>query len=560
MPDTANAQSFLPRRPIASVDAHISPDNVVQWVSLTLSVSDPDSVTELLQKAEGRERDEFALIALRIGILAMKNARGQVDAEVVRREGDRLLSDLKAALNQSKSDIHSNLTTALKEYFDPSSGRFQERVERLIKQDGDLEQVLRRQVGNEGSELAKTLAAHIGDNSPLMRMLDPGESDGLVSSIRSVVSTVVTEEKRRILDEFSLDNDQGALKRLVAEVTQSNGSLRQDLADKIENVVQEFSLDKEDSALSRLVKRVEVAEEAITREFSLDEKDSALSRLSAVISGAKEAIDANLTLDSEGSALARLKRELVDILNGHQQKVQQFQSNIQATLEAMKMQRTESARSVQHGLDFEATACEFIQREAQKSGDITDRTGQTTGLIKSCKVGDIVVELGADCAAAGAKFVVEAKEDSSYTLAKACTEIETARKNRGASVGLFLFSAKTAPQGMDALVRQGEDVFVVWDADKLDSDVILRAGLLLAKALCVRLRKEQDAEEGNWSDLDSAILAIEKESGRLASMKTWTETIQTNSGKILDELRKMTTNLEKQIGILRESVAALKHE
>jgi hypothetical protein len=42
------------------------------------------------------------------------------------------------------------------------------------------------------------------------------------------------------------------------------------------------------------------------------------------------------------------------------------------------------------------------------------------------------------------------------------------------------------------------------------------------------------------------------------TMKTWTETIQSNSGKILDEVRKMAANLEKQIGVLRESVAALK--
>jgi hypothetical protein len=88
--------------------------------------------------------------------------------------------------------------------------------------------------------------------------------------------------------------------------------------------------------------------------------------------------------------------------------------------------------------------------------------------------------------------------------------------------------------------------------------VILRAGLSLAKALCVRQGKEWQAEEGNWDDMDAAILVIEKEANRLTQMKTWTETIQSNSGKVLDEVRKMAANLEKQIGVLRESVAALK--
>jgi hypothetical protein len=554
MPETAVAPALVPRKPVVSADAS------VQSVLLTLVVSDHESVAELLQKTEGRERDEYALTSLRIGILALKHARGQIDADAVRHEGERLLVDLKTALDQSRNEIHSNLTTALKEYFDPESGRFQERVERLIKQDGDLEQVLRRQVGNDGSELATTLAAHIGENSPLMKLLNPEESDGLVSSIRSTISAVIDEEQKHILGEFSLDNDQGALKRLVNELTQANGKLKTDLAAEIGNVVQEFSLDKEDSALSRLVKRVEIAEETITKEFSLDEEDSALSRLSTVINGAKEAIDANLTLDNEGSALSRLKRELVTILNTHEQKVQEFQSNVQSALEAMKAQRKESARSTQHGNDFETTACDFVEKEAQKSGDIASRTGTTTGLIKNCKVGDLVVELGADCTAAGEKFVIEAKEDASYTLARARAEIETARKNRGARVGLFLFSAKTAPEGIDMLARQGDDVFLVWDAEKIESDVILRAGLSLVKALCVRQQKERDDKEGNWEDIDAAILAVEKEAARLANMKTWTETIQSNSGKILEEVRKMTDNLEKQIVVLRDSVETLRRE
>ena len=58
--------------------------------------------------------------------------------------------------------------------------------------------------------------------------------------------------------------------------------------------------------------------------------------------------------------------------------------------------------------------------------------------------------------------------------------------------------------------------------------------------------------------MDAAILALEQEAKRLSKMKTWTETVQSNSGKILEEVRKMTEGLEQQIGILRESIAALR--
>jgi len=552
MSEAAVAEIQLPRKPV------VFADDAAQSIPLTLVVSDRETVAELLQRVDGRERDEYALAALRIGVLSLKHARGQVDADAVRREGEKLLQDLKSALDGSRNEIHTNLTNSLREYFDPKDGRFQERIERLIKQDGELEQMLQRQVGGSGSVLAETLAESIGKNSPLMRLLNPEEASGLVASIRSTISTVVEEEQNRILGEFSLDNDQSALKRLVNEMTQANSKLKTDLASEVGTVVQEFSLDKEDSALSRLVKRVETAQETITKEFSLDDHDSALSRLSNVINEAKGSIDSNLTLDSEASALFRLKRELVDILASHETKVQGFQTNVLTALKSMTAQREESARSTQHGKDFESTACEVIEKEIQKTGDIPARTGMTPGLIKYCKVGDLVVELGSDCAAAGEKYVVEAKEDASYTVAKALAEIDTARKNRGASVGLFLFSALTAPQGIDTLVRHGDDVLLVWDAENIESDVILRAGLSLAKALCVRKQKERDKNESNWDEVDTAILAVEKEAARLAKMRTWTETIQSHSGNMLDEIRKMTNSLEKQVATLRESVETLK--
>jgi hypothetical protein len=105
---------------------------------------------------------------------------------------------------------------------------------------------------------------------------------------------------------------------------------------------------------------------------------------------------------------------------------------MQGALEAIKAQREEASRSTDHGRHFEDVVAEFVDRQSAKSSDIASRTGNTTGSIRGCKVGDIVVELGAECAAAGERFVVEAKEDASYTVAKAWAELETARKNRDA--------------------------------------------------------------------------------------------------------------------------------
>ena len=55
-------------------------------IYLELNVTDPDSVKEVAVRTAGRERDEYALGALRIGLLSLKHARGQVDADAVRVE------------------------------------------------------------------------------------------------------------------------------------------------------------------------------------------------------------------------------------------------------------------------------------------------------------------------------------------------------------------------------------------------------------------------------------------------------------------------------------------
>src|SRR5438552_3365652 len=134
-------------------------------LELTLLISDPDLRAELEAHPDGRARHDYAVGALRIGVLALRQAQGRVDADRIRAEGDRLLSDLQHVLDEHQLSVTQRVAGSLKDYFDPDSGRFNGRVERLIKRDGDLEQLLRRQVGVEGSELTKTLASHLGEHS-----------------------------------------------------------------------------------------------------------------------------------------------------------------------------------------------------------------------------------------------------------------------------------------------------------------------------------------------------------------------------------------------------------
>ena len=108
----------------------------------------------------------------------------------------------------------------------------------------------------------------------------------------------------------------------------------------------------------------------------------------------------------------------------------------------MVSRKQESERSTRHGIDFESALFTFLQHNTRNTDDLITPTGNSTGQIKNCKVGDCVLELGPESAAAGARIVFEAKEKQGVSIADALAEIDTARKNRAAQVGLFVFSKK----------------------------------------------------------------------------------------------------------------------
>lgn len=512
---------------LAPEDAAVAP---AESLELRLWIREPDLLRALLQQPEGRARDEFALAALRIGILSLEQARGAVDARAVRDEVEHLLETLGTALTGHRDALRVQTESVLKEYFDPESGRFAERVERLTKDDGELASVLRRHLAADDSTLARTLAAHLGSESPLLRLVDPRNAEGLVATLQKLVSVELDAQRERILSQFSLDQEGSALRRLVAELTQNHGKLSEDLQKRIGEVTGEFSLDNADSALSRLVGRVEQAQRQITSEFDLN---------------------------AETSALARLRRELLVIAEKQEKSLVDLSHRVDTELQKLSNKRETEQKTTLGGLVFEEALCGWLERAVQGSSDVASRTGSTTGLIKSNKVGDAVLELGPEHQAAGARIVLEAKEVTGYTLARAREEIDEARRNRGAGVGIFVFSRRTAPPNLRPLQRIGNDVFVVWDSEDATSDVQMEAALAVARALAFRAGASRH-ETVDLEKLDRAIRAVEKQAEGLEEIRRSAETISSGSQKILERVRILGDALGKAVVELDGCSAAVK--
>ncbi len=524
-------QPSVPRKtaPSQHSTAVFQPDR--QTLRLELEVQDPLVIEELLRFAEGEPRQAFALHALRIGVLAIKQAQGQIDQQRLREVAEELLGGLQHAFEQHRTMLHERIKEALGVYFNEEDGKFNERIGRLLAKDGDLERFLRQKVGSEDSELVKALEQFVGRQSPLFRLLDPQQADGLLAHLRQEVQRQLQEQREAVLRQFSLDDEQSALSRFIRQLHQQHGELTENLEEKIEELVKEFSLDDEQSALSRLVGKVEQAQRKITDEFSLDNQHSALSRL---------------------------RRELLEQLKEGREEQQKFQLEVTKTLESLQARREEARRGTQHGRSFEEALFTLLEHEAARLGDVAENTGDTTGAIARCKVGDVVVTLGPESAAPEARIVFEAKAERGYHKARALEELRTARENRQAQVGVFVFRRDAAPSAMEPLARHGNDLLVFWDPEDPHTDLYVKAAYGVARALCVRRQQVQSECQRELDALEEAVGELQDLLSHLDQIKTWTQTIQNNAEKIQKRAARMAAELEKQLGVLQTSAKALR--
>jgi len=514
-----------------AVDADGASPKPLDPVYVSLVVTDPEVIAALSEHESSADRQNFVNTCLKIGLLSLRAARGTVDGQTVRHEGERLLAGLNGVLEGTGQKLLSGVESEISRYFHPASGAFSARVESLLKNDGELATLIQRQVEIAQQSVAETFATFVGEESQLIKLLSPDGSNAFINTMRSSVDEALKAESEVILKQFSLDHRGGALSRLLEEMTNRYGDLTNALKNNMAEVVSEFSLDREDSALSRLVRRVETTQTTITKEFSLDE---------------------------EGSSLSKMRKEMNEQLQLMATQQTDFHRDLMVAVERLDTQRKERAKSTAHGAVFEDAVRAALGASGLDESDVLDATGNTTGVIKNCKVGDFVLTLSPDNVAAGAKVVIEAKEDASYNQASTLAECDVARRNRDAGVALFVHSKKTCPAGFTSVHRYGRDIVVVWDADGPDSDIILRVGLILAKALSVREGARSNTETASFKVIDAAIEVIRKQTEYFDELLTSSNTIESANNRTRQRVGLMKANIINEIEKLADQLGNMK--
>jgi hypothetical protein len=254
-----------------------------------------------------------------------------------------------------------------------------------------------------------------------------------------------------------------------------------------------------------------------------------------------------------------MRKELLDLLAKSNEDSQKMLRDIHGLVESLHVRKEEAARSTTHGDQFETGLNQLVDKLSRDAGDVVTSTGNTTGTIRNCKKGDIVVQIGKDHVAADSNIVFEAKDDASYTVQSALQEIDEARKNRNAEIGVFVFSVNTAPDGLKTFRRYGKDILTVWDIDNPDTDVFVEVSLSLAKGLCLQAGGKDSRSEADLEKMNIAIRDIEKQSGYFDEIITSSETIKKSSDKVINRVQIMRDKILKQVDMLDNIHEDLKH-
>jgi hypothetical protein len=347
---------------------------------------------------------------------------------------------------------------------------------------------------------------------------------------------------------------------MLSELGERHGALEGRIEGRIAEVVGEFSLDDESSALSRLVRSVERAQRTITAEFSLDNETSALSRMAKQLDRTTNTLEAHLSLDNDASALSRLRRELMTVVQSSDESNRRLLEEVKVTIGQLVARREEAARSPAHGFIFQDEVFAAIERLARSGGDIIEDVANRPGIIARCKKGDAVVTLGSEHVAAGARIVIESKDDAGYKVTRVLEEMQQARNNREASLGLFVLSSGAAPDGTPGFARpgHGDDVIIVYNPEDPATDIRLETAFEVCRSLAARRARKSSTQGAALDAIEQEILGIEHCLGGMDEIETLAQTVENNGKKILSRVQKDRAALADQIASLRDHTAALR--
>ncbi|MDO9509342.1 MAG: hypothetical protein Q7I97_08425 [Thermovirgaceae bacterium] len=261
------------------------------------------------------------------------------------------------------------------------------------------------------------------------------------------------------------------------------------------------------------------------------------------------------SLDDEGSALSLLKRSLREEIEKLQATVNQHYAQIRETLASEKSRLAEAEKGTGKGRDFEEAIYFPLAEMAVAMDDQPENVSDVKGLVNNDKVGDFVVRLGGSSRAPGRGIVFEAKKQQGYNMKKTLEEIDRAKKNRGADIGIFVFCKGYEPREAGDFHRTGNDFIVTVDEQQLEKGqrlLFLEAAYKVARMLITSRAREEEERAIDPEYIRTEIDNIQLAMRGASEVKIKVGTIRNSADAIEKVMAVFEEKLERHLENIKE--------
>lgn len=198
-------------------------DSEMTEMQLQLVVRDR-TVMNFLSRYEGEQRQEKALEALKVGVIAIQSASPFLDTRVVEEK----FKDVHSAIEVCITDFTDNLKTKLEEHFKPDGGSLPRTLDKAFGEQGTVSRLFDDYFGPEKGKILALLQKQIGPGSDFAKSLDPKNQESVICLIQAKVKEELEGKLKTIVDEFSLDKDGSAITRLKGCVEEEVKKIQKD--------------------------------------------------------------------------------------------------------------------------------------------------------------------------------------------------------------------------------------------------------------------------------------------------------------------------------------------
>jgi hypothetical protein len=269
--------------------------------------------------------------------------------------------------------------------------------------------------------------------------------------------------------------------------------------------------------------------------------DTFAKEMHRVIGQSSTNINETFSMDSENSPLKALKSDLIESSQNLNKQVTDKIDAVNAKVEAINTKRQIIMNSTKKGLPFEDSVFEVLAQIATASADEAIKTGQTSGLIKNCKKGDVTVSVN-KLASRGhnVNIVFEAKS-MAMSRDEWRKELNLAMTNRAAEISVAVVqTVDQMPNKSRTSIRDNQQLMVAFDPD-FDDPAVLACIYNVAKAYAVS--RSLEGTQVNFKVIQEAVQQLQFSISDLESIEGALKT----SHKALEKIDSARINIKGTI-------------